>query len=75
MPMELVISTGTPRCLAQASWCFLAFLASNGATAGGGGLSVHLDLHLVAPLDRDALGIELELIVAALRRPSRTCRA
>ena len=36
MPMELVISTGTPRCLAQASWCSFALAASKGATAGHG---------------------------------------
>ena len=34
MPMELVISTGTPRCLAQASWCSLAFV---GVERGDGG--------------------------------------
>src|SRR5262249_25684627 len=36
MPMLLVNSTGTPRCLAQASWNSFAFAASNGATASGG---------------------------------------
>ena len=36
MPMELLISTGTPRCLAQASWCSLAFFSSKGAMARGG---------------------------------------
>ena len=36
MPMELVCSAGTPRCLAQASWCARACFASNGAVASGG---------------------------------------
>ena len=36
MPIELVVSTGTPRCLAHASWCSLALVASKGAMARGG---------------------------------------
>ena len=36
MPIVFVISTGTPRYLAQAVWCSLALTASNGAMAGGG---------------------------------------
>ena len=36
MPMEFVISAGTSRYLAHATWCCLAFFASNGAMAGAG---------------------------------------
>jgi hypothetical protein len=36
IPSELVISTWTPRHLAQAASCSLAFAASKGATAGCG---------------------------------------
>ena len=42
IPMELVHSTGSPRCLAHASWCFLACSAPNGATASGGAGPVRL---------------------------------